>query len=371
MRNQNPCIPKNLPVENLDWNNLIEPLSQAERELGRFDGTLKSIPNQGVLLSPLITNEAVLSSRIEGTQVSLTEALEYESGGKQDGDKQADIREVINYRIALVGAAELLGKNENNITFSLIRQLHARLMQDVRGGDQNPGAFRTVQNWIGAKGDPIENARFIPPDPMIMQDYLDNWGKFINSGYKSPLVQLALMHAQFEIIHPFNDGNGRLGRMIIPLFLYQKSILQNPVFYISEYMHDHDKEYRDRLLAITEADDWMGWVIFFLTALSAQAQSNNDKAQKILKLYNKMKEAFRAVTHSQYAQPALDAFFNQPILNSTRFIQLSKIKHRSTANTILKKLEGEKLIKLLIPASGQNPTIYMFKRLIDVAEGRE
>ena len=193
---------------------------------------------------------------------------------------------------------------------------------------------------------------------------------FNNDDYSLPLVQLSLIHAQFEIIHPFEDGNGRLGRMLIPLFMYQKSILKRPVFYISEYLHDHDEEYRDRLLAITEEGDWMGWLTFFLKAIGEQAKSNNAKAQAMQNLYEEMKKTFREVARS-HSQLALDTFFKNPIQTSTEFRKSTQIGNVPTSNKILKGLTEKEIITLLRPAAGRAPAIYMFDKLIKIAEGIE
>jgi Fic family protein len=370
MADNKPCIPDMLPIE-LDWEKLTQPITEATLEVGRFDGALNNMLNPNVLLSPLMMNEAVLSSRIEGTQVSLTEALGYEANDQEGNDRSSDLREVINYRRALQSAEVALSKGKYPINFTLIRNLHKRLMRSVRGGDKNPGEFRTEQNWIGKKGNSIDDARFIPPSPTIMHDFLENWMAFINQDYQSPLVQLALIHAQFEIIHPFSDGNGRLGRMIIPLFMYQKKMLSHPVFYISEYINDHDEEYRDRLLAITKENDWLAWVSFFLKAVTEQAKINNKKSQKISQLYENMKSKFREATRSQFSQSALDAFFKEPILSSTRFTKIARITTRPTATNILKSLYEEELIELARAGSGQTPAVYVFTKLIRIAEGIE
>ena len=363
-----PYIPNLLPIENLDWEQMARLIEGALLELGRFDGTLASMLNPDILLSPLRMNEAVLSSKIEGTQMTLTQALEYEVGTSTDREKTPDGREIINYRSALLNAEQGLYDSDRVINLTLIRMLHKNLMNNVRGGDKTPGQFRTEQNWIGKKGEPMEKARFIPPAPIIMHDYLENWTNFVNDNQPSPLVQLALIHAQFEIIHPFLDGNGRLGRMIIPLFMYQKNILKRPVFYISEYIDKNDREYRDRLLAITEAGDWMGWVLFFLRAVWEQAKINNNKAGTILKLYEEMKEEFRKATHSQYTQPALDAFFRYPVLTSTKFMEITELKNRITANNILRNLAKNSLIELKRPGAGRKPATYGLRRLITEVE---
>lgn len=369
MATRKPFMPDALPVKGLDWERLAVFTHKATLELARYDGTLTGIINPAVLLSPITSREAVLSSQIEGTQATLVEVLKHEAGEQYSDAKKGEIKEIINYRRALLTGEKYL--EDRPITLQLIRELHAILMDHVRGGDKSPGKFREDQNWIGKKDTPIEQARYVPPDPLSMRDHLELLQKFIDSDYTDPLVQMAIVHAQFEVIHPFNDGNGRLGRMLIPLFLYQKRVLQRPMFYLSEYLEETDQLYRDRLLAVTESHDWQGWVEFFLNAIHIQAKKNNDKARAILTLYEDMKPAFRDVTKSQFAQAALDAFFKTPIINSSDFIGLSGISNRATANNLLKALADAKLIKILKTGSGQTPSIYAFSELINTAEGKQ
>ncbi len=363
-----PCMPDKMPPLNLNWEHLVPLISKANRAIARFDGTLSGMVNPEVLLSPITSQEAVLSSRIEGTIASLTEVLQHEAGDEQrDEKKRGEIKEIINYRVALLTAEQEL--KSRPISLHLIRALHALLMQDVRGDDRTPGAFRTTQNHIGKPGTPIEQARFIPPEPIIMQDALEDWQAFIASDYNDPLVQLAIVHAQFEIIHPFNDGNGRLGRMLIPLLLYQKEVLQRPMFYLSEYLDKTDAEYRDRLLSITEDNNWQQWIEFFLKAIWYQAGVNSQKAKQIHELYDQMKKAFVHTTRSQYAQSALDTLFSHPIINASDFLTRSRIGNRGTANSILKALTEAGLITLYRSGAGRTSAIYAFPSLINVAEG--
>ncbi|MCJ7600491.1 MAG: Fic family protein [Desulfobulbaceae bacterium] len=365
-----PYIPEKLPLQGLDWQRLASHTSKATMAVARFDGTLSGMVNAEVLLSPITRREAILSSRIEGTQASLVEVLKHEAGEDESNEaKKGDIHEIINYRHALLVGEEYL--MERPISLMLIRELHALLMQGVRGRDKTPGSYRTEQNWIGKKGTPIEEARFIPPDPILVQDAMANFEEYLNFDDIDPLVQLAVLHAQFEIIHPFLDGNGRLGRMLIPLFLYQKKVLQRPMFYLSEYLEESDEEYRDRLLAITEENNWQGWVEFFLLALQRQAARNTEKAKSIHDLYQEMKVRFVDVTHSQYAQTALDAFFNKPILNGSDFLNITSIGNRGTANTLLRALVTSGVIKVLREGAGRSPTLYCFPSLINISEGKE
>ncbi len=361
-----PFVPNKLPPQNINWQKLIPLIGQAHGGIARYDGLLQSLINPAVLLSPLTTNEAVLSSRIEGTQASLEEVLEMEAGldkGKPESIKQ-DIQEIINYRRALLAAEEEL--KHRNISLSFIKQIHTILLNSVRGKNKNPGEFRKDQNWIGRLGTPMETARFIPPNPMIVPDYMDDLEKFIHSNYIDTLVQLAIIHAQFEIIHPFKDGNGRIGRLFIPLFLYAKKLLTRPMFYMSEYLESHRQEYYDRLLYVTENNDWQGWIEFFLDSMIQQSKTNIKKATQILELYENLKPEFLNVTHSQFAIPLLDAFFQKPILDSTMALKLAKIKNRVTGNALLKKLEKSKKILLLSSGKGRKPSIYILPDLLNI-----
>ena len=213
---------------------------------------LQGIINPQVLLSPLTTNEAVLSSRIEGTQASLVEVLEFEASPKVDiqTEKQKDIQEIINYRQAIGMAVEWL--EEKPVTLNMIKEIHSILLDSVRGKDKGRGRFRTVQNWIGRPGTPMECAEYVPPEPMRLMEFLSNLEKYIHYEGKDPLVQLAIVHAQFEIIHPFVDGNGRVGRILAPLFLYEKRVLSSPMFYISQYLETNRNLYYDCLKAISQ-----------------------------------------------------------------------------------------------------------------------
>jgi len=366
-----PYIPIKLPPEGIDWKRLIPLIGKVHAAIARYDGLLQSLINPAVLLSPMTTKEAVLSSRIEGTQASLEEVLEVEAGLEKDKPEsiKQDIQEIINYRKALLLAEEALA--HRGITLNFIKQIHAILMESVRGKDKNPGEFRKDQNWIGRPGTPMEQARFIPPNPMLVDEFMEDLVKFIQTDFDDPIVQLAIVHAQFEIIHPFRDGNGRIGRLLIPLFLYSKKILSRPMFYISEYLESHRQEYYDQLLFVTEKDDWQDWIEFFINAAIEQAEINYQKAKDIVNLYERLKPQFIEKTHSQFAIPLLDAFFQKPILDSSTAFRLSQIPNRITGNALLKKLENQNLIILLNPGQGRKPNIYALPDLINIIEGKK
>jgi len=371
MSEKKPYIPIKLPPENINWKKLIPSIGKAHAAIARYDGLLQSLINPAVLLSPLTTKEAVLSSRIEGTQASLEEVLEVEAGLEKDKPEsiKQDIQEIINYRKALLLAEKELA--HRSITLNFIKQIHQILMESVRGKDKNPGEFRKDQNWIGIPGTPMDQARFIPPNPMLLDEFMEDLVKFIQADFDDPVVQLAIVHAQFEIIHPFRDGNGRIGRLLIPLFLYSKKILSRPMFYISEYLESHRHEYYDKLLFVTEENDWQSWIEFFINATIEQAEINYQKAKNVVNLYEKLKPQFIKKTHSQFAIPLLDAFFEKPILDSKTALKLAQIPNRITGNALLKKLENQKLIVLLKPGQGRKPNIYVLLDLINIIEGKK
>jgi Fic family protein len=363
-----PYIPRELPIEDLDYRGLFSLVGNANAELARYDGLLQGVVNPAVLLSPLTTNEAVLSSRIEGTQATLDEVLEHEAGMETDITKRHDIQEIVNYRQALMQATEYL--RDNPLSLYLIRQMHHTLMDGVRGKNKSPGSFRTDQNWIGKPGCSIEEASFVPPSPLVLQEYLEKWEAYIQGDEIDTLVQLAVMHAQFELLHPFKDGNGRIGRLLIPLFLYQKKKLASPMFYLSAYLESHRDEYYARLAAISAHDDWNGWIAFFFRAIAEQAKENGEKVRKMTALYDEMKERIVAITHSQFAIQILDALFSQPVFKTTDFIKRTGIK-KQTAMPLLKQIREAGDLVVLRESRGRSAAILAFPALLSIAEGKK
>lgn len=272
-----------MPLTDLDYRLLLPLVGQANAALVRYDGLLQGIPNPTVMLSPLTTREAVLSSKLEGTQATVDEVLEQEAGLLKEGEKYKDIQEISNYQLALFKAREHL--EAYPIRLGFVRELHRILMSSVRGEGKNPGEFRHDQNWIGRQGCPIEQATFVPPDPLQLPDFLQAWERYLDSDDVDFLIQTAVVHAQLELLHPFKDGNGRIGRILIPLFLYQKRALSQPMFYLSEYLENHRDEYYERLKAISAEQDWDGWIAFFLRATVEQAGQNTRRVETIRSLY--------------------------------------------------------------------------------------
>jgi Fic family protein len=366
--NMKPYNPIDLPVKNLDYKHLFCFIGEARAHLARYDGLLQGIVNPDIMLSPLTNEEAVLSSKIEGTQATVDEVLEHEAGLLKEGKKYDDIQEIVNYRKALISGHKYLA--DKPITLYFVRELHKILLNSVRGEDKSPGQFRKDQNWIGDKGCPIEQATFVPPNPIQLQNYLENWQLYLESDDIDALLQSAVVHAQFELLHPFSDGNGRIGRILIPLFLYQKKILHRPMFYLSGYMEKNRDVYYHKLRNISQDNDWDGWIEFFLTAVIEQAKINCDKVRSIMELYGQMKDKISETTHSKYTINLLDSIFDKPIFETTDFISRSNIP-KKTGLSLLKQLQNVGVLKALRLPSGRRPAILCFPELLNVAEGKK
>lgn len=359
------------PPSELDWPQLIPLLGPVSAAVARYDGTLAAIPNAAVLLSPLTTQEAVLSSRIEGTQATMGEVLEFEAEGDAQGlseERRNDIHEIRNYRAAMRMAEKML--EEVPLSQRVIREAHKVLLSGVRGHGKAPGEYRRIPNWIGSAGCTIEQARFVPIPAGKLPEAMSAWERYAHADAPDRLVQLALLHAEFEALHPFLDGNGRLGRMLVPLFMWQNGLIQRPMFYVSAFLEANRDEYYERLLAISRDGDWTGWCRFFLGALKTQAEENQQKAAAILDLYERMKRKVAGLTRSQFAIHALDWIFERPIFNSSDFIASGGIP-KPTADRILPALRKGGVLRVLVEASGRRAATLCFPALLNIAEGRE
>jgi Fic family protein len=330
---------------------------------------LSAIPNAHVLLSPLTTQEAVLSSKIEGTHVTMGEVLEIEAGGGPESQpKRDDAEEVLNYRKAMRACVVEMARRP--LSQQIVRAAHGLLMQGVRGRDKSPGSYRQTQNWIGKKDCPLEKASFVPIAPEHLQNGMDEWERYVGSTAEpDALVQLAILHVEFEALHPFQDGNGRLGRMLIPLFLYQRKLLASPDFYMSGYLEANREEYQERLRAVSREGDWTNWCRFFLEGILQQAGENERRARAILALYNRVQAQVAELTHSHHSIHAVDFVFRTPIFSAPLFTAHSQIP-RPTAARILRILRDKKLLLPLRAGKGRRPGVFAFRELINIAEGR-
>jgi Fic family protein len=365
-----PSIPHKLPLNELDWVRFIPLIGKANRAIAQYEGILYGVPNPEVLLSPLTTQEAVLSSRIEGTRSTLDEVLRFEAGEEAGNEsRRQDIQEIINYRRALLFAEQATKERPFNLNMML--DMHSILLDSVRGRDKGRGRFRRIQNWIGPPGTPIESAEYVPPEPMYLKEHLDNWEKYYHADEKDPLVHLAILHAQFEIIHPFIDGNGRLGRIIFPLYLFEKGLLSRPMFYLSAYLDTNKESYYSHLRLLNGPESWNEWITFFLNALIEQAIDNTKKASGILNLYQEYKEKVLGLTHSQYGIPMLDSFFRTPVFTSFTLIKEKSMPSKPTIMHILKLLRKAGILKVIREGSGRRPQVLALANLINLCEGKE
>ncbi|MDR3195498.1 MAG: Fic family protein [Endomicrobium sp.] len=365
-----PFVPQKLPVKNLNWERLSFLISKANSSLSKYSGLLDALLNPEILLAPITTQEAVLSSKIEGTQATFSEVYKLEAGAEQDKAKENDINEIINYRKAITASLEMLERRQF-IHLNMLKELHKVLLSGVRGENRARGEFRKIQNFIGPYGCDQEMAVYVPPIPENVQDCLGDWERYVNNDEQEVLVQLAVMHAQFEIIHPFIDGNGRTGRILIPIFLLQKGYLKKPAFYLSEYLEANRGAYYEALRNISKSNDWQGWVEFFLKAIAEQSERGKLKAEKILNLYEDMKKNFYDAAKSRYYINILDTFFKKPIINLTTLLSDSGIFNRKTATQILDKLAKKGYVEILKKGSGSSPTIFAFPALINIIENKE
>lgn len=363
----NPYEPKPLPPESINLETHIRPLEEANIAIGKYDGVLQGIANPYVFLSPLIIREAMLSSQIEGTQVTLEEILQYEAVEEPTRpERRDDLIEVSNYRKAMGAAIESFSRKP--LCINTICDIHRILLTDTRGKDKNPGEIRKLQNFIGIMGTDIRHADFIPPEPYLVPDALTKWENYLYTDYDSRIIQLAILKAQFELIHPFLDGNGRIGRMLVPLILYYKKMLSRPTFYISSYLEKNKIEYNKRLGALSsENEDWNGWISFFLKAVIEQSKENSEKAMEIIDLQREISREASHVINSKYAPQAIEAIFSSPIFDTNYFLKVSEIP-RPSAVQILNKLVENNTLFIHREGRGNRPNVYVFPRLITITE---
>ncbi|MEZ4553759.1 MAG: Fic family protein [Dehalococcoidia bacterium] len=292
---------------------LVYLLDQASRSAATLSGVGEALLNPHLLIAPFTRREAVLSSRIEGTQASLTDVYLFEATGRGD---RGDAREVANYVRAMSTGLEML--EELPVCVRLARELHGVLLEGVRGEDKRPGELRDRQVWIASPGTPIESARFVPPPPERVADLLTDWERFVNDdGPLPPLIRCALMHYQFETIHPFNDGNGRVGRLLIPLLLIELGVLSSPLLYLSAYFDAHRPEYYDHLYRVSTTGEWQPWLRFFLEGITEQARDAIQRSRHIRAL----QETYRQRLHEDHAPASAlrlcDELFIRPVVRTS------------------------------------------------------
>jgi len=354
-------IPAPLPPT-LEWTpRLIRVLSDADRLIGRLAGEGGRLPNPHILIRPFIRREAVLSSKIEGTQATLGELLAAEAGAVVDRSPE-DLREVGNYVVALEhGIAQL---NKLPLCVRLIRELHSKLMTDVRGDQATPGEFRRSQNWIGKPGSTLATASFIPPPPGEVEPCLAAWEKFLYESELPPLVTIALAHYQFEAVHPFLDGNGRVGRLLITLFLIEQKILPAPLLYLSAFFEATRRDYYEGLRGVSERGAWNDWLEYFLIGIARTSQDALSRASRINTI---LAEWQRLVAGESTNTPLriVDLLAANPFITATGIAGELGVAF-TTAQRAIERLERVAIVKRATDAKRHR--VYCAQALLDILE---
>jgi Fic family protein len=332
-------VPDPLPTALEFTPELVTCLSRADNGVGLLAGTGRNLTNPMLLIAPYLRREAVLSSRIEGTISTLADLYEDEATGNERGD----VREVRNYLAAHEYGLTALEKTP--LCLRLLRELHQHLMQGVRGHERHPGRFRTYQNWIGREaGAPMAEARYVPPPPPAMETALGNLEIFLHDDSLPPLIVAALSHYQFEAIHPFGDGNGRVGRLLISLLLHERGLLPQPLLYISAYFERSGAEYYDRLLRVSTHGDWQGWLTYFLRGVEVQSRAAVEDAERLLDLQARYHQLLADAKARAGAQRLIDLLFLNPYITAPRAAVLLEVS-RPTARAAIRDLVEQGMLR--------------------------
>lgn len=355
-------VPHALPPS-LDLSQLVPTLSAADRALGRLGGIGRGLPNPRLLVAPFSSREAVLSSRIEGTQASLTDLVVHEAAPEATPPK-TDVREVANYVEAVEYATD--PKRKLPVSLRLLRELHRILMAKVRGETQTPGEFRKVQNFIGRLGASEDTATYIPPPVPEMHEALNALELYLNKASDlPPLVRLALVHYQFEAIHPFLDGNGRVGRILITLLLHDEKLLEQPLLYLSAFFEAHRSEYYRHLLAVSQRGEFEEWIQFFLEGVRTQSEDAVRRAEELHVLH----ETYRARLKKAKAPPLqyriVDLLFERVVVSAGTVVQELDVTHRAA----IMGLRALKALRLVTePLKRKRYRVFMAKEITDILD---
>lgn len=353
-------VPDPLPPA-LEWAPpLVRALSDADRLIGRLAGEWGRLPNPQLLIRPFVRREAVLSSRIEGTRATLGELLAAEAGAAVDRSP-ADLREVANYVVALEHGVKRL--KTLPLSLRLTRELHAKLMTGVRGDYATPGEFRKTQNWIGPPGCTLANASYVPPPPDALMDCLGAWEKFLHDRSLPALVQAALMHVGFEAIHPFVDGNGRVGRLLITLFLVERGVLPAPLLYLSAFFEATRADYYERLEGVHARSEWEAWLEYFLNGVARQSEDALSRAERINALVARWKIDLAGA--SQAVLKLVDILAENPYCTVRRVEKRLKVAF-TTAQRAVERLQAVGILKQVNQA--KRDRVYCAKAVLSILE---
>lgn len=356
-------VPAPLPP-GIEWSaEIATALSRADRAIGRLAGEGWRFRNPDLLIRPFVRREAVLSSRIEGTQTTLAELLVSGAGATPEA-MTADLREVRNYVTALEYGLERL--DTLPLSSRLIREIHERLMSDVRGGVATPGEFRRSQNWIGPAGCELGQATYVPPPADELMECLGQLEHFLHGSSLPPLVNAALAHAQFEAIHPFLDGNGRVGRLLITLLLVERNVLPSPLLYLSAYFEATRQQYYAHLLAVTQSGAWEDWLIYFLEGVSTQSADAVARIRRLVDLFDRAREKLTAI-RSARLERALELFVENPFRTVGGLAQEMGVAY-TTARRAISRLEAAGIVSLV--ADAKRNRVYCADGVLDALRSR-
>jgi Fic family protein len=347
-------LPRSLPLTD----EVVVRLSEADRALGRLAGAGRLLPNPHLLVNAYITREAVASSRIEGTQATLADVFE---AATEDAQPSSDVREVVNYVAAMNAGIRRL--DHLPISRRLLEEIHAVLLAGVRGAERNPGEVRRSPNWIGSPDNRPETAVFVPPPAEEMERGLSDWERFAHEEIAMPpLVRCGLLHYQFETLHPFLDGNGRLGRLLIIFYLLSEGHLPAPLLYVSSYFEEHKHEYYDRLQGVREKGDIEGWLVFFLSAVAEQANDAVSRAEALTDL----RESFRASLRGSRSRAieVVDMLLENPYATTASVAKRLGITYQGSTN-LLRQLEGAGVLTPARRVSGRSNR-WVAQQVLDV-----
>jgi Fic family protein len=353
------------PPEQLDYEELLYPLLRAADALARYDQMLKGLHNSELLLAPLRNQEAVFSSRMEGTISTMDEILQYDAesnGEERVPEMRSEVLETILYRRTLITAQEDL-KEGRPFGMHLIQRMHQQLLSFGRGADKAPGQFKVEQNYLADK--PKQRILFVPIAPEHLRGGLERLFEYIHADTHPPLLRAGVMHLEFEALHPFKDGNGRIGRMLITLFMWRMGLISAPHFYMSGYFDEHKDEYIDTMREVSRTGRWEVWCDFFLRAVEDRALKNIATAERIKALYDDMKVVFADTLGSKWSMKALDYVFTNPVFRNSQFMRKSGIPPPS-ARRFTRVLAERHIIKTLIPGSGRRAALYSFEPLMEL-----
>lgn len=359
-------MPNSLPPQlDLDWE-LVSLLGEANTRVGELSGAGRLLSNPHLLIQPYIRREAVLSSRIENTQAGMDDLFFFEAD-ESESPRTPDVREVANYVRTMEYGLERL--KTLPVSGRLVREIHEHLMKGVRGGHATPGDFRRTQNWIGPPGCTPMQAAFVPPPVEEMHATLSEWEKYLNEGPREPpLIQCALMHYQFEAIHPFIDGNGRVGRLLITFLLCERGLLSLPLLYLSAFFERYRDEYYRRLLAVSQEGDWRGWIEFFLRGVAFQAQEACDNAEAILDLNEEVQNQVRSAGKApRHTLRIVDRLFKIPVVAVSNLAKELDLQYSS----VKRGIDFLQALGVLKEVTGQQRNrLYMAPKLIEILAGR-